>query len=368
MLPGFSQHELTGPSRVEVDLLIVGAGPAGLYAAYYAGFRGMSVAVLDALPEPGGQITAMYPEKAIYDVAGFPSVTGRDLVAGLLAQAGSFDPHYLLGTRAETLIVDDDGLEVGTERGPTVRAKAVVVTGGIGSFAPRPLPAGQEFSEHGLQYFVPRLEDLAGRDVLVVGGGDSACDWALTLEPLARSVTLAHRRADFRAHESTVSRLLASTVRVLTPYEVLRVHGQDWVTGVDLGPADDSGGGSVHVRVQAIVAALGFVADLGPLRTWGLELNKARIVVDTQMRTNLPRVFAAGDIVDYPGKVRLISVGFGEAATAVNNAVGLVRPGASVHPGHSSAPGSRTSPETASETSPEADQAVVARPRRATTA
>ncbi len=352
-----SRHP-AGTGRVEVDLLVIGAGPAGLYAAYYAGFRDMSVAVLDALPEPGGQITAMYPEKVIYDVAGFPSVTGRDLVAGLLAQADTFGPRYLLGTRAETLTVDQDGVEVGTEDGSSVRARAVVITGGIGSFAPRPLPAGAHFEQRGLQYFVPRPQELADRDVLVVGGGDSACDWALTLEPLVRSVTLAHRRCDFRAHESSVSRLHASSVRVLTPYEVVRVHGDGWVSGVELGhadaqthapadaqahaPADAHAHAQaqlrpVHVQVQAIVAALGFVADLGPLRRWGLELNKARILVDTQMRTNLSRVFAAGDIVDYPGKVRLISVGFGEAATAVNNAAALVRPGASVHPGHSSA-------------------------------
>lgn len=320
----------------EVDLLIVGAGPAGLYAAYYAGFRGMRVVLVDSLPEPGGQVTALYPEKLIFDVAGFPAVKGQLLVDALVEQAGAFHPTYLLGHRAEELVHTDDHVRVTTDKGIAITAKAVLITAGIGTFTPRPLPIADEFDGIGLRYFVPRLDELAGRDVLIVGGGDSAFDWAQSLEPIAKSVTLIHRRTAFRAHQGTVDAVLASSVEVLTPYEVRAITRGDegWVKSAEI--HNNKSGDVRTLDVQVVVAALGFVADLGPMSTWGLELRKRHIAVDTTMRTSLPRVFAAGDIVDYPGKVNLISVGFGEAATAVNNAAPLVDPDAKVFPGHSS--------------------------------
>ena len=172
----------------DVDILLVGAGPVGLYGAYHAGVRGLRTAVIDSLPEPGGQITAMYPEKPIYDVAGFRSVRGRDLVAGLVDQASQYDPTYLLGQSAMSLQGAGDGLwHVGTSLGATVRCGAVVLTAGIGTFTPRPLPAGEQFLGRGLTYFVPSLTDYAGQDVVIVGGGDSACDWALALQGIASS-------------------------------------------------------------------------------------------------------------------------------------------------------------------------------------
>ncbi len=174
---------------LQVDILIVGAGPVGLFGAYYAGFRGLRVAVMDSLPELGGQISAMYPEKQIFDVAGFPSVRGRDLVANLREQADRFDPVYLLGHRADSLAKVDAGFAVTSQKGTRVTCGAVVVTGGIGTFTPRPLPAGSEFEGRGLAYFVPDPDSYAGKDVVIVGGGDSAFDWALGLEPIARSVT-----------------------------------------------------------------------------------------------------------------------------------------------------------------------------------
>lgn len=189
---------------VECDLLVIGAGPTGLYATYYAGFRGHRVAVVDSLPELGGQITAMYPEKAILDVAGFPSVKGRDLVEGLVAQAATAAPEYLLGRTALTLEHRDDGVAVGLDDGTVVRAGAVLVTAGIGTFSPRPLPAGEGWLGRGMEFFVPSFAPYAGKDVVIVGGGDSAFDWAVHLEPVARSVTLVHRREAFRAHERTV--------------------------------------------------------------------------------------------------------------------------------------------------------------------
>jgi thioredoxin reductase (NADPH) len=319
---------------LEVDVAIVGAGPTGLFAAYYAGFRGLSVAVIDALPEPGGQVTAMYPEKMIFDVAGFPEIKGRDLVANLVAQVAPFNPTYKLGVRAEKLTYSDDGRPCLTLfDGETVQCGAVLITGGLGSFTSRPLPAADAFQGEGLVYFVPHLNDLAGHDVVIVGGGDSAFDWALALQPLARSVTLVHRRDKFRAHASTVARVQALPVEIIVNAEVSQILGGDRVNGCVVTPKV---GEARKLPADTVVAALGFTADLGPLTSWGLELDKRHIKVDTTTATNLPRVFAAGDISEYPGKVRLIAVGFGEAATAVNNAAIVIDPSAHLFPGHSS--------------------------------
>ncbi|MGP4019670.1 NAD(P)/FAD-dependent oxidoreductase [Saccharopolyspora sp. 5N708] len=318
----------------EVDLLIVGAGPTGLFAAYYAGFRGMSVAVVDALPEPGGQVTAMYPEKMIFDVAGFPEVRGRDLVSALVKQAGQYDPIYLLGQPATELSDVDGGflVEVGAE--DAVRAGAVLVTAGIGEFSPRPLPAGDAWVGRGVVHFIPELSVHSGHDVVVVGGGDSAFDWALALHPVARSVTLVHRRTRFRAHPGLVSKVEDLGVPLLVPAEVAEIRGDD--TGVREVEIEVSGQPRQVLPAQTVVAALGFTADLGPIEKWGLELEKRSILVDSTMRTNRPRVYAAGDVAAYPGKVKLIATGFGEAATAVNNIAVELNPDAHLFPGHSS--------------------------------
>jgi thioredoxin reductase (NADPH) len=324
-----------------VDMLIVGAGPAGLFAAYYAGFRGMSVALMDSLPEAGGQVTAMYPEKVIYDIAGFPAVRGRELVNALVAQAAPFNPTYLLGQQAAEIAHEPDAVVVTSAEGLRVRAKVVLITGGLGTFTPRPLPTGTEHLGRGLVYFVPRLDDYRDLDVVVVGGGDSAFDWALALEPLARSVTVVHRRDKFRAHQHTVDQVLASSCEVLTFTEVASISGEERIEKVEL---VNSKSGDRHVRpAQAVVAALGFTADLGPLTRWGLNIDKRHIVVDSTMSTGVERIFAAGDITEYPGKVRLIATGFGEAATAVNNAAPIVDPSAKVFPGHSSDDGTPAS-------------------------
>ncbi|NKQ55470.1 NAD(P)/FAD-dependent oxidoreductase [Amycolatopsis sp. K13G38] len=313
----------------EVDLLVVGAGPTGLFAAYYAGFRGMSVAVVDSLPEPGGQISAMYPEKQIYDIAGFPAVRGRELVERLLEQAEPFKPLYLLGHRADQL---EPGFTVTTHRNTRIAAKAIVITGGIGTFTPRPLPAADAFDGDGLAYFVRRLDDYAGADVVIVGGGDSAFDWAQALQPLAKSVTLVHRRSTFRAHPTTVAAVRASPVEIITDAQVSTVVGNGSVESVEITCGDEVRA----VPCQKIIAALGFTANLGPLLHWGVEVeNRRHIPVASSMATNVPGIFAAGDINDYHGKVRLIAVGFGEAATAVNNAAHFIDPGKPVFPGHS---------------------------------
>jgi thioredoxin reductase len=322
-----------GAVEHETDLLIVGAGPAGLFGAYYAGFRGMSVTLVDSLPELGGQVSALYPEKSILDVAGFVNVKGRELVEQLVEQASSAKPTYLLGRTATSLTADDDGVTMGLDDGTAVRAKVVIVTAGIGKFTPRALPAGVGWEERGLVFFVPSFAEYAGRDVVIVGGGDSAFDWAHHLEPIASSITLVHRRDQFRAHQATVDAVLAGSTEVITKAQVTALKGEHHVESVEITTAD----GEVLERpAQRVVAALGFIADLSAMHEWGLEFDKRHIRVDTAMRTNVPRVFAAGDITEYDGKVRLIAVGFGEVATAVNNAAVLVDPDAHVFPGHSS--------------------------------
>ncbi len=320
---------------LDVDLTIIGAGPAGLYAAYYAGFRGLSTAIVDSLPEPGGQVAALYPEKAIYDVAGFPTVKGQALIEACVEQAAQYEPSYLLGHRAETLVPHDDGtFTITTHKGARLTTRAVLITGGIGTFTPRPLPDATEFEQRGLVYFVRELETMRDKDVLIVGGGDSAVDWGLNLEGIARSITLIPRRDRFRAHEDSVNKLRASTARVETFHEVAQIHGDEHVEAVTI--FDNGSDERETVKCQAVVAALGFVSDLGPLKSWDVEIDGRHVKVDTRMTTNIPGVFAAGDITDYEGKVRLISVGFGEAATAVNNAAVHIDPSKRVFPGHSS--------------------------------
>ncbi|HKS99665.1 MAG TPA: NAD(P)/FAD-dependent oxidoreductase [Rugosimonospora sp.] len=317
----------------QVDVAIVGAGPTGLFAAYYAGFRGLSTTIIDALPEPGGQVTAMYPEKLIYDVAGFPVIRGRDLVAKLVEQAATFSPEYLLGVRADLLSYVDEKPVLELASGDSLHCGAVIVTGGLGSFTARPLPAADAFTGTGIMFFVPHLDDLAGHNVVIVGGGDSAFDWALSLAPIAKSVTLVHRRDKFRAHAATVARVRELPVEIVVNAEVSQIVGDERVAGCVV---QARGEDPRELPADTVVAALGFTADLGPLAQWGMELDRRHILVDSRMATNLDRVFAAGDITEYPGKVRLIATGFGEAATAVNNAAIVIDPSAHLFPGHSS--------------------------------
>ncbi|NBH10954.1 NAD(P)/FAD-dependent oxidoreductase [Amycolatopsis sp. SID8362] len=319
---------------LDTDILLVGAGPTGLYGAYCAGFRGLRTVVVDGLPQPGGQIAALYPEKEILDVAGLPRVRGRDFVAALLDQAGQYNPEYLLGRQAVALGRAEDGRpEVTLSDGSVIRAGAVILTAGIGTFTPRKLPAGEDYLGRGLSYFVTDPDAHTGQNVLVVGGGDSAVDWALALEPIAKSVTLVHRRSAFRAHAASVTAVSEGATRIVTDAEVEALSGEETLR-------------LAHVRVRgeerprlfevdSVIAALGFVSNLGPLTGWGLQLRGRSILVDSRMRTSLDRVYAAGDVTEYEGKVRLMSVGFGEVATAVNNAAVALDSELTLFPGHS---------------------------------
>jgi ferredoxin/flavodoxin---NADP+ reductase len=331
---------MADPVTVEVDVLIVGAGPVGLFGAYYAGVRGLRSALVDSLSQVGGQVSAMYPEKQIYDVGGFPSVLGRDLIAGLYEQAGQYDPLYLLGQEAQQLgrqprDGEPDQLEVTTSTGTRVTCGAVVITGGIGTFSPRPLPAGEDFLGRGLDYFVSSKDDYVGKHVVVVGGGDSAVDWCLMLEPIASGVTLVHRRDAFRAHPATVEQVRQSSVEIITNAQVTGLEGGESLQTAAVEVKGEDVARSLPC--DRVVAALGFTANVGPLKEWGVQMAGNRnLLVDSAMRTNVDGVFAAGDIVEYDGKVRLIAVGFGEVATAVNNAAVHIDPAAHLFPGHTS--------------------------------
>lgn len=317
-----------------VDLAIIGAGPSGLFAAYYAGFRGFSVMVIDALPEVGGQVSAMYPEKEIFDIAGIPSIRGRELVERLSEQAAPYNPTYLLGSKVTGLVNGEDDVTLTTESGERIVAKAVIIAGGIGSFTPRPLPTGDEWLGKGMVYFLPSLQEHAGKDVVIVGGGDSAFDWAWSLRDIAKSIAIVHRRDAFRAHATTVDMVRAEGVRLIVNSEVSAVSGDEAIRSVTVRSKVD--GSEESLPCDTLVAALGFVANIGPITEWGLELEKRHIKVSSSMCTNLPRVLACGDICSYEGRVPLIAVGFGEAATAVNNAAHLIDPSFGLFPGHSS--------------------------------
>lgn len=327
---------MSGPSgESRFDLLIVGAGPTGLFAAYYAGFRGLSTVIVDSLPEAGGQITAMYPEKMIYDVGGFPAIRGRDLVQGLVDQAAQWQPTYLLGRKAEGLESDGDSVAVTLDGGEVIGAGAVLITAGIGEFTPRPLPAGDGWLGRGMVHFVPSFDVHAGQHVVIVGGGDSAFDWLLALHPVAASVTLVHRRAKFRAAESIVREARELGARIITDAEVIkfREDGSGALLEIEV---DVKGGDRLILPANTVVAALGFTADLGPIESWGLKIDHRAVEVDSTMATARERVYAAGDVAAYPGKVKLIATGFGEAATAVNNIAVMLNPEAHLFPGHSS--------------------------------
>ncbi|MBC9734446.1 NAD(P)/FAD-dependent oxidoreductase [Nocardioides marmotae] len=318
--------------ELRTDLAIIGAGPAGLFSAYYAGFRGLSTVVLDSLTEVGGQISAMYPEKLIHDVAGCPAIRGQDLVDNLVRQAAEYHPTYEMGVEVLDLVDEPDGVAVVTS-GPTVHARAVLICAGAGRFRPRPLPAAAGFAGTGLSYFASQLEDYRDKRVVIVGGGDSAVDWALALEPIASAVTVVHRRDRFRAHAASVEKMKMGSATLMTPCNVVELHGTEKVEAVTV--HDEAADTTVRLECDEVIAALGFVADISVMKSWGMNLLGHKIAVDERMRTGRERVYAAGDVTDGPGKVRLIAVGLGEAATAVNHIAHDLDPDSPLFPGHS---------------------------------
>lgn len=317
------------------DITIIGGGPTGIFAAFYGGMRNASVKILESMPQLGGQLAALYPEKYIYDVAGFPKVLAQELVDNLIKQARHFDPAICLNERVLNLERDDDHFKITTQKGVHL-SRTILITAGVGAFEPRKLrlPGVEKYEQTNLHYFVSDLQSFQGQRVLVAGGGDSAVDWALMLEPIADEVTLVHRRNEFRAHEHSVENLKASRVKILTPKQIAAVHGNERIETVSV--VDRETKETHDIEIDALLVNYGFVSSLGPIKEWGLEIEKGSIVVNSKMETNIPGIYAAGDITTYPGKVKLIATGFGEAPTAVNNAKQYIDPDAKLQPGHSS--------------------------------
>jgi thioredoxin reductase (NADPH) len=320
------------------DITIVGGGPTGLFASFYAGMRGISARIVDSLPELGGQLTALYPEKYVFDVGGFPRVLAKDLAQGLIEQGTQFGPEVILDEQVHTVTREGVLLRLDCAGGSYL-TKTLLIAGGKGAFEPMKLdvPGYDEFLGKGVHYAVKDPEIYRGKRVLIVGGGDSALDWTLILKEKTERLVLAHRRDAFRAHEASVFKLAlaaeAGEVEVRYFTEVAEIQGNGKVERAVL--FDNRSDERVTEDFDVVLTFLGFKPDLGPIQEWGLELRKNRILVSTTMETNLPGVYAAGDIVDYEGKLDLIATGIAEAAIAVNNAVHRIDPTARVNPGHS---------------------------------
>jgi thioredoxin reductase (NADPH) len=324
------------------DITIIGGGPTGLFALFYAGMRGVTAQIIDALPDAGGQLAALYPEKYIFDVAGIPQVLAKDLVRSLVEQAGRFQQPIHLTQRVTGLEQDGNQFALVTDRDrfPT---RAIIIAAGIGAFSPRRLPqrCAEPWYGRGIYDVVTDPEQFRGRRVLIIGGGDSAFDWGTQLLARASRVTLVHRSDRFRAHDATIreyrSAVDAGRAELYTFHELHDIecrNGSDQFSHVLL--RDIKAKSTRELEVDVVLPMLGFVSDMGAIGEWGLTIDKDEIHVNSQMETGRAGVYAAGDVTTYPGKLKLIATGFGEAATAVNQAVHWIYPDKKVAPGHSS--------------------------------
>lgn len=321
------------------DITIIGGGPVGLFAAFYGGLRGARTKIIESLEELGGALTAIYPEKYIFDIAGFPKVLAKDYVEGAVEQAMSMGCDVHLRTEVTALHKDEESnvYVLGTATGEQHYTRTLIICAGIGAFEPKRLEVdgiGRFENGGGVHYFAKRTEDFRDKDVLIVGGGDSAVDWASTLLPIAKSVRVIHR-SKFRAHEHQVQALLDGPCNVHFPdYAVKAVHGNGRLEQVTFGNLKTHE--EQTVSVDELIVAIGFVADLGPLKQWGFDIERNTIRVDPiTMATNFPGIYGAGDIITYPAKFKLIATGAAEAVTAVNHCVTYYDPTARLDPGHS---------------------------------
>ncbi|KAA9019956.1 NAD(P)/FAD-dependent oxidoreductase [Niallia endozanthoxylica] len=319
------------------DITVIGGGPVGLFTAFYGGMRQASVKLIEALPQLGGQLTALYPEKFIYDIAGFPKIRAQDLIDNLKEQMSKFEQNIVLEQSVEKIEKGKDGIFKLTTNKETHYSKAIIITAGNGAFQPRRLELANasQFEGKNLHYFINDLNQFSGKKVVVFGGGDSAVDWALMLEPIAEKVTIIHRREKFRAHEHSVENLENSKVGIKTPFVPLQLINDDQgITKVSIQNVKTEE--IVTIDVDAVIVNYGFVSSLGPIKKWGLEIEKNSIVVNTKMETNTPGIYACGDICTYDGKVKLIASGFGEAPVAISQAKIFIDPTAKKHVPHSS--------------------------------
>lgn len=314
------------------DITIIGGGPVGMFAAFYAGMRNAKTKIIETLPVLGGQVSLLYPDKIIYDVGGYAGVTGKELVKELQAQMQHFDQEVCLKEQVQEIKKENGVFKLTTKKGIHY-SKTVIVATGQGLFKPRKLTldGAGTYESNNLHYIVGNLEQYKGKNVVICGGGDTAVDWALTLENIAKSVTLVHRRDKFRAHEASVEQLKQSTINLLTPFVPYELRGKhNHLTAVTFKEA--RGEKLQTLPVDYFVVNYGFISELGPIENWGLELARSEIIVTPKMETSIPGIYATGDIATYDGKVKLIATGFGEAPTAVNHAVHYLHPEERVQP------------------------------------
>lgn len=319
------------------DITIIGGGPTGLFAAFYAGMRGAKTKIIEALPELGGQLALLYPEKYIYDVAGFPKVKAHELIGNLTTQIEKFNHTICLNQEVSDILPQaDQSLMITTNTQDVHYTKAVIIAAGNGAFQPRRinLEGNEALEGTSLHYAVKDMTQFSDKRVMVCGGGDSAVDWALMLEKTAAEVTLLHRRPKFRAHEYSLEQLESSNVMVKTPYVLEELeHDGDTLRAVTIyNPKEDR---REVVDTDHLLINYGFSSSLGPIKKWPLERKGNTLLVNSDMSTNIPGVYAIGDIATYAGKVKLIATGFGEAPTAVNNALHFIHPEERLQPMHS---------------------------------
>lgn len=318
------------------DITIIGGGPAGLFTAFYAGMRNSSVKIIESLPQLGGQLSALYPEKYIYDVAGLPKVRAQTLIDNLKEQVDMFPTTICLEQAVQTVEKNaDNSFKLTTDK-EVHFTKTIIITAGNGAFQPRRLdvPDAEQYAGKNLHYFIDNLNRFADKEVAVCGGGDSAVDWALMLEPIAKKVSIIHRRDKFRAHEHSVSNLMESDVAIKTPYVPVELIGDsDGIKQIVL--EETKTDNKEVIDVDDFIVNYGFISALGPIKDWGLEIKKNSILVNPKMETNIPGIYAVGDIATYTGKVKLIATGFGEAPIAVSNAKIYIDPKSRLQPMHS---------------------------------
>lgn len=315
------------------DITIIGGGPIGMFAAFYAGMRNAKTKIIETLPVLGGQVALLYPEKIIYDVGGYAGVTGKELVKELTAQMQHFDQEVCLEEQVQQVEKDEDGIFTLTTSKSVHYSKTVIVATGQGSFKPRKLAVegAEQYEGKNLHYIVSQLDQYKDKTVAICGGGDSAVDWALSLEKIAKKVYLIHRRDKFRAHEASVEQLKQSSVEILTPYIPHDVHGNgEKLEAITI--KESRGEATKKIDLDFFVVNYGFVSSMGPVKEWGLEQTKSEILVNPKMETNRSGIYAAGDIATYDGKIKLIATGFGEAPTAVNHAVHAIHPEEHIQP------------------------------------